>query len=70
MSRRFRFSQNPTNLSDTLYKYVSTFTTMVYRRVLLEKGGAEALGKSCNGNESIHFLQNIFYRKSNHLRDT
>jgi hypothetical protein len=70
MSRRFRFSQNPTKASGTLHKYVSTFTTMVYRRVIHEKGGAEALDKSCNDNESIRFMQNIFYLKSYHSRDT
>ena len=43
---------------------------MVYRPVILEKGGAEALDKSCNDNEIIHFMQNIYYRKSYHLRDT
>ena len=32
-------------------------------------GGAEALDKSCNENENTHFMQNIFYRKSHHLRD-
>jgi len=39
MSRRFRFSQNQIKVWGTLHKYVSTFTTMVYRQVLLEKGG-------------------------------
>jgi hypothetical protein len=70
MSRRFRFNQNPTKVSGTLHKHVSSFTTTVYRRVILEKGGVEALDKSCDNNEIIHFMQNIYYRKSYHLRDT
>jgi hypothetical protein len=70
MSRRFRFSQNPTKVSGTLHKHVSSFTTMVYRRVILENGGAKALDNSCNDNEIIHFMQHIYYRKSYHLRDT
>jgi len=60
MSRRFRFSQNPTNLSGTLHKYVSTFTTMVYRRLLLEKGRTEALDKSCNVMK-VHISCKIFF---------
>ena len=60
LSRKFKFRQNPTRITDTFIKDVLTFMT-ISRLILLRT--RNILDKSCRENKDTHFMFDNFFPK-------